>query len=174
MAARQSLWEKLVLIARAGAAASGRALTMGALSTALGLVVSLGAGCGVTINPAESFDGGADGSALVDEDGDGYDVEDDCDDTDPDVNPGQPAESCCPPADAVDQNCDGLIGPSEVDIACNCFYDEDGDGWGDGFGPGPDCDDTDASIHPEAEEICGDGIDQNCDGSDLVCEEPGS
>ncbi|WP_406828748.1 PHB depolymerase family esterase [Microbulbifer sp. ARAS458-1] len=40
---------------------------------------------------------------------------------------------------------------------------------GDGFSSGSDCNDQDASINPAATEICDDGIDQNCSGSDLAC-----
>jgi len=46
--------------------------------------------------------------------------------------------------------------------------DNDGDGYTVSQG---DCNDADASIHPGAEEICGDGIDQNCDGTDELCPE---
>jgi hypothetical protein len=40
--------------------------------------------------------------------------------------------------------------------------DEDGDG----FAATLDCDDADASVNPGATEIPGDGVDQDCDGSD--------
>lgn len=48
--------------------------------------------------------------------------------------------------------------------------DQDRDG--DGFSPNQgDCDDDDSAVHPEATEICGDGIDQDCSGADLACPE---
>ena len=44
--------------------------------------------------------------------------------------------------------------------------DDDGDTYTEREG---DCDDNDASVYPGATEICGDGIDQDCNGSDLSC-----
>ena len=41
----------------------------------------------------------------------------------------------------------------------------------DGYAPDDgDCNDCDKTIHPNAKEICGDGIDQNCDGKDIDCD----
>jgi hypothetical protein len=46
---------------------------------------------------------------------------------------------------------------------------DDGDGYSEVQG---DCADTDATIYPSAFEICGDGIDQDCDGgADPLCPE---
>jgi serine protease len=47
--------------------------------------------------------------------------------------------------------------------------DADGDGYEDELCGGDDCDDSDALISPGAAEVCGDGIDNNCDGIDEAC-----
>jgi len=49
------------------------------------------------------------------------------------------------------------------------FFDDDGDGYTENQG---DCNDNNNSIYPGAIEICGDGIDQDCNGSDLSCGNP--
>lgn len=76
---------------------------------------------------------------------------DDCDDTDPGVNPGQSEVVY----NNTDEDCDGLVD-----------NDQDNDGF-DGTPWGQDCVDTDAGINPGAPEVEGDGVDQDCDGSDL-------
>jgi hypothetical protein len=53
-----------------------------------------------------------------------------------------------------------------ANVGCDggsCRPDLDGDGYSETLG---DCDDGDADVHPDAPEIPGDGIDQNCDGPD--------
>jgi len=70
-------------------------------------------------------------------------------------------------------------GNFDLSIECtectNCT-DNDGDGF-DGKDPtdcpcGTDCNDSDPDRNPAALEICGDTIDQNCDGQDNPCPDP--
>ncbi|MCB9741039.1 MAG: putative metal-binding motif-containing protein [Alphaproteobacteria bacterium] len=105
----------------------------------------------------------------TDEDGDGYDVETDCDDTDPAVNPE--AEELC---DGVDNDCDGDVDGGAAD-ASEWFADADGDGYGDpGIGQlaceapdgyvadSTDCDDANVETYPGAAERC-EELDNDCD-----------
>ena len=52
-----------------------------------------------------------------------------------------------------------------------CTTDADGDGFTDKACGGVDCDDTDPSVHPGAQEVCNDGIDNNCNGL-IDCKDP--
>jgi len=54
-------------------------------------------------------------------------------------------------------NCDGSTGYADHD--------------GDRFPACEDCNDADPEISPIRVDICGDGIDQNCDGIDATCSE---
>ncbi|MCB9765474.1 MAG: FG-GAP repeat protein [Alphaproteobacteria bacterium] len=113
------------------------------------------------------------GVPLVDEDGDGYGGDEDCDDLNPDVHVG--ADEVC---DGVDNDCDGLTDNDAVD-GVTYYTDGDRDGWGDdgraviscealeGYAlDGGDCNDADQDYHPGAtEDDCTDPNDYNCDGS---------
>ncbi|MEC8423939.1 MAG: MopE-related protein, partial [Myxococcota bacterium] len=141
-------------------------------------------------------DGLVDGiAAFADDDGDGFGdpdspvrtcalgdgaVEDatDCDDGAPTTNPAAP-EQC---GTIVDDDCDGDDNDAGAAGCIDLYEDVDGDGFG---GDGTaclcrpdadypayfsrDCDDTDASVNPDAAEVCGNGLDDDCDGTPGVC-----
>ena len=60
-----------------------------------------------------------------------------------------------------------------VSILINQCHDLDRDGYNDEACGGVDCDDEDPSINPEALEICGNGIDDDCDGKDDQADDDG-
>lgn len=105
-------------------------------------------------------------SPPIDQDGDGWPSDLDCDDTDPTVHPGA-TESC----DEVDSNCDEDLvdgfADTDGDTLPDCVDDDDD---GDGYADGVDCDPLNALMYPNAPESC-DLIDSDCDG-DLVDGEP--
>lgn len=88
----------------------------------------------------------------------------------------------------VSVDCDD--GDAQLFRLVDFYLDEDHDGYGSGdvletrcWGEGgyfdypldersfnnQDCDDLNGNVNPGKEEICGDGVDQNCDSVDLRC-----
>ncbi len=123
---------------------------------------AIGAGDPSLPNPGESVSdigayGGPDAQIIPDQDGDGYGVLDgDCDDTNPDVNPGA-LETC----DGTDEDCSGIV---DDNVGPVWYLDGDGDGFGDPATPqqacsapaghvsdNTDCDDADEDAYPGRE-----------------------
>jgi hypothetical protein len=126
---------------------------------------------------------------YVDDDGDGYGIDDgsivtcadpgsdyatqadDCDDDASSVNPSA-SETC---DGTVDEDCDGTV---DEGVTTTIYADLDNDGFGDattaqdacsvpsGYASnGVDCDDGDSTSHPGATEVCDETADNDCDGN---------
>ncbi|MBW2732902.1 MAG: hypothetical protein JRH20_10965 [Deltaproteobacteria bacterium] len=101
---------------------------------------------------------------AVDADGDGASVgasdgQPDCNDRDATISPG--ATEVC--GDQIDNDCDNTIDDGCPGVDC---VDDDGDGWGVGSACTiVDCNDAAVDVHPYAQEVCGDGLDNDCDGT---------
>jgi hypothetical protein len=102
---------------------------------------------------------------------DGLDA--DCNDGNAEINPG--ADEIC--GDGIDNNCDGNTDDDGVG-APTWYADTDGDGYGDAasaqtacgqptgyVADNTDCDDPRTAANPGANEVCGDGLDNDCDGN---------
>jgi hypothetical protein len=124
---------------------------------------------------------------YLDEDGDGHggpevlacdrpegalETGGDCDDGDASVSPE--ADEAC---GGGDEDCDGEVDEAGA-LGCEQrFLDLDGDGFGGQqsqclceavhAASFEDCDDVDAQVHPGADEVCGNGLDDDCDGVEI-------
>ena len=75
--------------------------------------------------------------------------------------------------DVVDTDTNDTGGPDDTGEDSGDSGDSGGssvlDADGDGFEVGEDCDDNDPDVNHDATEVCGDGIDNNCDGLSTGC-----
>ena len=101
-----------------------------------------------------SYDLVISGGTPVDDDSDGYSPPADCNDNDPNINPGV-AEIC----DGVDQDCDTVVDNG---------FDEDSDGLTTCAG---DCDDANAQCTTDCTDLDSDGfcVTTDCDETNAAC-----
>ena len=91
----------------------------------------------------------------------------DCDDADPEINPGAAEEECT----SIDEDCSFLT-PDVPDRDGDAFTPcEDCQPLNTPLQCG-DCDDAEQNVNPFIAETCGDGIDQDCNGEDPDCAPP--
>ncbi len=128
------------------------------------------------------YDGDGWGNEVVSEQacshpGSGWtELEGDCNDGDSGIHPE--AEETC---DKLDQDCDDAVDEDPSD-ATVYYSDDDRDGYGDPDDGAAscdqppdtvtndeDCDDDDVTVHPGRDEVCNDGVDNDCDGTANGC-----
>jgi MYXO-CTERM domain-containing protein len=133
---------------------------------------------GATEIEHDGRDNDCEGGGELDLDGDGSLYPHDCDDNDPEIYPG----ATDVPGDGVDADCDGMDGddpggddtggpPAGADTGAPWVDEDTGgeedpytDADRDGYTGEEDCNDADPTAHIDADEICDDGIDNDCDG----------
>ncbi len=112
-------------------------------------------------------------TTKLDQDGDGFtELTGDCDDLDANVHPD--AREVC--YNGIDDNCNGIEDEEDATSGRVWYADLDGDNYGDegitieaceqpeNYAPNKwDCNESDASINPDAVEVC-DAVDNDCDG----------
>ncbi len=102
----------------------------------------------------------------------------DCNDASAAVNPGA-TETC----NSIDDNCSGT---SDEGVSTTYYEDNDNDTYGSATSTvqactlpvgyvtnSNDCNDNNGSVNPGATELCGNSIDEDCSGADLVCPDGG-
>ena len=100
------------------------------------------------------------GAYVPDADNDGdkpFIAQGDCNDHVAAIGPGNPEVA----NNSVDDDCDGLADETADGTPSTEDVDKDGDLISENAG---DCDDTNPAVNDDAVEICGDGLDNDCDG----------
>lgn len=101
----------------------------------------------------------------VDDDEDGFIAEIDCDEANPNINPGETENWY----DGIDQDCGG---DDDYDADADGFVEDQWAGLstggvdGSGALPGGDCNDNEPESNPGQADDAYDGVDTNCDGKD--------
>jgi len=128
-------------------------------------------------------------TVCLDEDQDGYGANEyeiaqcsasttkvDCDDVNPRIKPDNSNAFCdCNPSDgyyiggfeitdSIDNDCDGTVDDLNGPVQPPVCLDSDHDNYTSATCGGSDCDDSNASIHPNQTEVCSDLRDNDCNG----------
>jgi hypothetical protein len=142
------------------------------ISVVLPLVIAVACADGTECGPGTHSEGDlcvadSDGDADTDADADADSDTDSDTDTDADTDTDTDADSDTDTDADTDTDTDA---DSDTDTDTDTGMDGDKDG----FGTGLDCDDTDPAVNPDASEVCGNGQDDDCDGTSDGCDWAGA